>query len=495
MLEEMVFPSAVTSSTSKDAAEENLPKPLCIARPLSSKLIKGILLLGDITGIIFSFILARIILRADHIAGLFTSWQVATILILTITTLWLLDAIQMDVEDKNWRIVVKFLCGLALAAGIFGISVYLLGPIHWAGRVGFWGRRTLVLFVLIFTVWGILQRFLLHAWQRRRSGRARWLLLGRHDARGLAPFWRDFQAEHGHGALVFLAESEAETACQSDEHPEIAGTWNGLDEKLGEPWSGIIVADANALPPSVSRILMHARLNGMLVKSIDQFCERRWQRLPVEYLRGDWFTFAGGFDLVQSPLNARAKRLFDILLAGTLLLIAGLPMLLLAISLKLLYPGPVFYTQPRVGKNKRIFTCLKFRSMHTSSADDGGIYTTTNDKRVTRLGRLMRKTRMDELPQLWNILRGDMSFIGPRAEWTKCVANYENAIPFYHLRHLVPPGLTGWAQINYPYGASVEDARVKLTYDLWYIKNHNLLLDLLIVLRTVRVVLFGIGGR
>ena len=107
----------------------------------------------------------------------------------------------------------------------------------------------------------------------------------------------------------------------------------------------------------------------------------------------------------------------------------------------------------------------------------------------------MRKTRFDELPQLWNVLRGDMSFIGPRAEWTKCVAEYEDVIPFYHLRHLVRPGLTGWAQVNYPYGASVEDARIKLTYDIWYIKNHNLFLDLLILFRTVRVVLFRIGAR
>ena len=114
---------------------------------------------------------------------------------------------------------------------------------------------------------------------------------------------------------------------------------------------------------------------------------------------------------------------------------------------------------------------------------------------VTRLGRFLRKTRFDELPQLWNVLRGDMSFIGPRAEWTECVAKYEHIIPYYHLRHLVRPGLTGWAQVNYPYGASLEDSRIKLTYDIWYIKNHNVFLDLLIVLRTIRVVLFRIGAR
>ncbi|MBK6723974.1 MAG: sugar transferase [Acidobacteria bacterium] len=168
--------------------------------------------------------------------------------------------------------------------------------------------------------------------------------------------------------------------------------------------------------------------------------------------------------------------------------------MLAAILIKLESRGPIFYKQERVGKSGKTFKVIKFRSMRTDAEKDGKpIWAATNDERVTRIGRVMRATRIDEIPQFWNILKGDMSFVGPRPERPHFVKQLGTEIPYYDHRHLVAPGLTGWAQIKYPYGASVADARQKLQYDLYYIKNQSLTLDLVIVFETVKTVLFGKG--
>ena len=170
-------------------------------------------------------------------------------------------------------------------------------------------------------------------------------------------------------------------------------------------------------------------------------------------------------------------------------------MLLAALCVRLDSPGPVIYAQKRVGLRGREFTVYKFRSMTVDAEKNGAVWASAHDARVTRVGRILRKLRIDELPQLWNVLRGDMSFIGPRPERMEFVRRLERVIPFYWVRHSVKPGLTGWAQVCFPYGASEEDARIKLEYDLYYIKNMSLLLDLNILFKTVGVVLFPRGAR
>ena len=154
--------------------------------------------------------------------------------------------------------------------------------------------------------------------------------------------------------------------------------------------------------------------------------------------------------------------------------------------------GPCIFVQDRVGLNKAIFRLYKFRTMKIGS-EHGNKYTEENDSRITRIGKFLRRSRLDELPQLLNVLKGEMSLIGPRSEWTKCVSVYENLIPFYHLRHLIRPGITGWAQVLYNYGSSVEDAQEKLQYDIYYIKNHSLFLDIAIIFKTIRIICLGKG--
>jgi lipopolysaccharide/colanic/teichoic acid biosynthesis glycosyltransferase len=200
------------------------------------------------------------------------------------------------------------------------------------------------------------------------------------------------------------------------------------------------------------------------------------------------------FRHVETSAFSQIKRLMDIGLAGTALIVTAPLCALVWIAIRLDSPGPAVFRQQRIGLRGREFTIFKFRTM-TLNAEKAGATTTVGDARITRLGHLLRRSRIDEIPQLINIVRGDMSLVGPRPEWTVCVNNYQDVLPGYHLRHLAKPGLTGWAQVNYPYGEGVEDAAHKLAFDLHYVTHASLVLDCSIFLKTLYVVLGRIGGR
>lgn len=239
--------------------------------------------------------------------------------------------------------------------------------------------------------------------------------------------------------------------------------------------------------------LLQIRLQGSAaIEEGTSLYEKLTGKLSVEMLRPSWIIFSGGGK--RSTVWGIARRLFNTLMAA-LGLVLSLPVALLAaLAIKLDSSGPIFYTQERVGKNGRVFRIIKFRSMRQDAEKDGTAqWAIARDPRVTRIGNFMRKTRIDEIPQFINILRGEMSFVGPRAERPVFVEQLTEQIPFYSQRHLVEPGLTGWAQVNYGYGASVEDAMQKLQYDLYYIKNVSLLFDIWIIFKTIKIVLFGYG--
>jgi exopolysaccharide biosynthesis polyprenyl glycosylphosphotransferase len=239
--------------------------------------------------------------------------------------------------------------------------------------------------------------------------------------------------------------------------------------------------------------LLRCRLDGRRVYEAAGFCERVLRRIPVTHLRTSDFAFAD--EMTVSGARRAAKRVFDILVASTLLLCAAPFLLIVMAAIKLDSKGPLFYRQERTGLNGKSYWLWKFRSMRTDAEKDGAVWARTNDDRVTRVGRFIRKTRIDEIPQVLNILTGDMSFVGPRPERPVFIAQLKQQIPFYALREAVKPGLTGWAQIRYSYGASVEDARNKLEFDLYYVKNGSLFLDMSIIFHTVRHVLLARGAR
>ena len=218
-------------------------------------------------------------------------------------------------------------------------------------------------------------------------------------------------------------------------------------------------------------------------------------RTPVEHINDEWLLLEDGFNLNTRKLPRRLKRTMDIVLAVGLLLVLWPLLLITAVVVRLDSPGPAIYRQTRVGLKNKNFTLYKFRSKRLDAEKDGAVWAVKNDPRVTKVGGFIRKVRLDELPQLINVIKGDMSFVGPRPERPEFVAALSEKIPYYYIRHTVKPGITGWAQVSYPYGASVEDSRMKLEYDLYYIKRMSLFFDFKVFLRTVGVILFPSGAR
>jgi sugar transferase (PEP-CTERM system associated) len=242
--------------------------------------------------------------------------------------------------------------------------------------------------------------------------------------------------------------------------------------------------------------LMSCRLAGINVLRLDTLYEREMGRVMLEGLLPSWFVFTGHFD--RSVMRRISKRIFDLAAASMIILLSWPIMVVVALAIWIESGGrgKVLYCQERVGEGDSVFTLFKFRSMRSDAEKDGvARWASADDDRVTRVGRVIRKLRLDELPQVYNVLRGEMSMVGPRPERPEIVEQLKQLIPYYALRHSVSPGVTGWAQLRYPYGASVEDAAEKLRYDLYYIKEQGLLFDMQILLQTVEVVLFRRGSR
>jgi sugar transferase (PEP-CTERM system associated) len=240
--------------------------------------------------------------------------------------------------------------------------------------------------------------------------------------------------------------------------------------------------------------LLQLRSRGIKVEEATALLERISGKIETEELNPSWLIFSEGFRL--HPIFLLARRLISILISliGLLLCLPLIPLIVLAI--KLTSPGPVVYRQKRVGRSGVVFNCCKFRTMRRDAeADTGPTWAGDEDPRITPVGRFLRRTRLDEIPQLWNVLRGDMGFVGPRPERPEFVEWLSREIPYYHLRHIVRPGITGWAQVNYQYGASLEESKEKLKYDLYYIKNMSLMLDLVIMFETVKTVVLTRGSR
>lgn len=240
--------------------------------------------------------------------------------------------------------------------------------------------------------------------------------------------------------------------------------------------------------------LLDCKLAGVKVLDFSSFFEQVLGQVRLDSLRASWLIFGEGFR--QGFLRSFVKRAFDVVASAVLIILAAPVMLITAVLIVLESGFPLLYRQERVGEGGRVFRVIKFRSMRTDAERDGKPrWAASNDDRITRVGRVIRKLRIDELPQLINVLAGDMSLVGPRPERPYFVGELSEKIPYYGARHSVKPGVTGWAQVRYPYGASVEDASQKLQYDLYYVKNHSLFLDLVIFLETIEVVLTGRGAQ
>ena len=264
--------------------------------------------------------------------------------------------------------------------------------------------------------------------------------------------------------------------------------------KLAEQSRGVVVIEDTAqLRPELLDWLSRLHYEELPVYTLETFHEKHWRRVAVDTIEATW-PWQTDSHLAGVSAYSHAKRLLDIVVASAALLVLSPLFAALALLVRVDSGSPVLFCQQRIGRDRRPFPLYKFRTMRVRApGEEGSLYTGTNDPRITRVGAWLRKLRLDELPQLWNVLRGDMSLIGPRAEWDRLVDRYEKSIRFYHFRHLVKPGITGWAQVNYPYGANLEDTVQKLKYDLYYIRHYSLRLDAMIVLKTLHIMIWGKG--
>lgn len=276
----------------------------------------------------------------------------------------------------------------------------------------------------------------------------------------------------------------------------LIGNYDEMEKIIKENKIDLLVIVKDMQSPSFKKYLkrlFELKVNGLKVLSYEIFNEEIQKKIDASKIDEEWLLQSNGFDILNDGMQKNMKRGADLVIASTLMILLSPVALIAAILIKLESKGPIIFKQVRIGENMVPFKVYKFRSMKIHDPQKYSKYAQDNDNRVTKIGNFMRKTRIDELPQLFCILKGTMSFVGPRPEWDILAKEYEKQIPYYNLRHMIKPGLTGWAQVMYPYGENIEDTKRKLEYDLYYLKHQDLILDVLIILKTVKVILFGKG--
>ncbi|MEL6485888.1 MAG: TIGR03013 family XrtA/PEP-CTERM system glycosyltransferase [Pseudomonadota bacterium] len=354
----------------------------------------------------------------------------------------------------------------------------------------FW--RSTLLYAMGFAVLVLVaDRLLLNSFLGSSAFRRRVMVLGAGDRAQRLRELGD-RPESGFAIVSYIAMSEPERVVEEAIAREAVHDLGRFVENLGV--SEVVLAlqeRRNALP---LKDLLRIKTKGVHVNDFSSFMERETGRVDLDTVNPSWLIFSDGFSSGRM-FSSAVKRLFDIA-ASLLLLALTFPIIaVFAILVKLDSKGPAFFRQQRVGLYGEPFRLVKLRSMRTDAEKDGAKWASENDPRITRVGAFIRKFRIDELPQTWCVLMGQMSFVGPRPEVPQFVDDLQEQIPFFGERHMVKPGITGWAQINYPYGASIDDSRKKLEYDLYYAKNYTPFLDFVILLQTVRVILWPEGAR
>jgi len=402
----------------------------------------------------------------------------------TVITSYLAELYDVDNQQKSRELIVRILIAMTLC-------FLVLTSIYYSVHFLMIGRGLLLLSLGFFSVF----QFLLHTVYghlMRASGFARRVLV-----LGTGPLAKKIGdlivSTNHHHVLKGYVNLTGESA--QVPHEAIVGNGSGLVKTVKENRAQKLVVSLSERRGFFPvKDVLDCKFSGIEVIDAPSFYEEITGKLLVENITPSWFIFSNGFRI--TAIKRVHKRIFDMTLS-LLLLILTLPLLpIIALFIKIDSQGPAFFRQVRVGELEKEFVLYKFRTMRSDAENGtGAVWAQKNDSRVTRFGKFLRKTRIDELPQLYNVLKGDMSFVGPRPERPEFVSELKKIIPYYSERHFVKPGATGWAQIRYPYGASVEDALEKLRHDLYYIKNISLFLDMMIFVETIKVMLFGRGAR
>ncbi|MDZ7949474.1 sugar transferase [Nostoc sp. DedQUE09] len=445
-----------------------------------------LLLLGDIFGLLICLAIAQW-LRLDEPLHWLNPLPY-TFVCMILAAFYLADAYHPDRQISGLRAPARIIiCSIAIAFFISAL-IYLSGiaqqnPVTW--------RSVFLPSLGIFTIWAIILRVMAVRWVRSHALKSRWLILGLGD--NAIKFTQKLLELNPLGKLTVLAEENQKAIDLPKRNLSYQGSLSDLSQWSQESWSGVIVTAQINLSKSQAQQLMQMRLRGIPVYTLPDVYETFWYKLPSSLLQDKWLAFSDGFNLMPGYFSMKLKRVIDIILILFLLVLVAPLLLLVALLIRLDSPGPILYSQQRSGLHGKPFRVYKFRSMYQDAEKLGAQWASQRDPRITRVGYWLRLLRIDELPQIWNVLRGEMSLIGPRPERPEFDVKLKEAIPYYEVRYLVKPGITGWAQVMYPYGASIEDAYEKLSYDLYYIKNYSIWLDLAIAFKTIRVVLLGKG--
>lgn len=401
-------------------------------------------------------------------------------------TLIAMGLYQRDLRDNYTQVLFRLFLSFAVALSLLVLFFYLVPDL-------FIGRGALALALLTALLLLALSRWLAFALTSRATLKKKVIILGAGNKSTEILKLRRKTDWQEYALLGFLPiASEPVTINDARLLSTDKGIF-GWVKGLGA--DEVVVSNEGNLDAGDIKELVECKMAGVRVTPLGEFYERLTGKVSVDIIAGHRMVFLDGFH--RSPFRRTSKRMFDILTSSGLLLLAVPVMLITAILIKREsgWRSPVIYSQCRVGKNDQPFTIYKFRSMVENAETNGAQWASREDARITRVGHFIRKTRVDELPQLWNVLRGDMSFVGPRPERPEFVAELNQEIPFYDMRHRVKPGITGWAQVRYPYGDNYEAARQKLQFDLYYIKNYSTFLDFNILLQTAQVILFQKGSR
>lgn len=427
-----------------------------------------------------------------------------------VQALFVIGGYSARVEMRGLIYTTEHIIAMVAALAISALLLYTAATFDQAMKPS---RSAILLSFLIFTPLSLVYRRALRRRVVEASANRAFLVIGAGEL--AANFYSAYRKSQNQQRLEFV-DVDGSHVGQRIAGPGSPLVETDLTTKLGQMskrYSGIIIAESvDRILPELLERLIRAQFQRTRVYTLESFYEAHWRHVPM-YSIDPYWPLQTGFQLSRTSPYHYLKRVADVFAAIFGLIIALPFMAVIAILIWLTNGRPIIFKQPRVGRDDQIFTIYKFRTMRAAaggglsdvgyqlSGEEGkgvelsedDLYTRKDDPRVSKLGRWLRRLRLDELPQLWNVLRGELSLIGPRAEWVECVQRYEKKIPFYHFRHLVKPGITGWAQVNYPYGESDEDAVEKLKYDLYYIRHYSLTLDAMIILKTIHTMLFGKG--
>ncbi|MHC5726558.1 MAG: exopolysaccharide biosynthesis polyprenyl glycosylphosphotransferase, partial [Nostoc sp.] len=402
-----------------------------------------LLLLGDIFGLIICLAIAQW-LRLDQPLHWLNPLPYAFVCMI-LAAFYLADAYHPDRQIAGLRAPARIIvCNIAIAFFISAL-IYLSGiskdnPVSW--------RSVFLPSLGSFTIWAVILRFVAVKWVRSHALKSRWLILGSGD--NAIKFTEKLLVLNPFGKLTVLAEDNNKTIDLPKSNLTYQGNLSDLSQWSQESWSGVIVTAQINFSQSQTQQLMQMRLRGIPVYTLPDVYETFWYKLPSSLLQDKWLAFSDGFNLMPGYFSKKLKRVVDVILILFLLVLVAPLLLLVALLIRLDSPGPVLYSQQRSGLYGKPFRVYKFRSMYQDAEKLGAQWASQRDRRITKVGYWLRLLRIDELPQIWNVLQGEMSLIGPRPERPEFDVKLKEAIPYYEVRYLVKPGITGWAQVMYP---------------------------------------------